>query len=82
MSGSRGEKISALPGVIEGVVSGDGETREILAEVYASVPDESVRRAVAALNKILPVYKRVTKVVVRREPFPRTASGKISLARR
>jgi len=76
------EKISALPGVIEVVVSGDGETREILAEVYASVPDESVRRAVAALNKILPVYKRVTKVVVRREPFPRTASGKISLARR
>jgi len=72
-------KILALPGVLEALVRGEGETREITAEIYASVPEESVRRAVSALNKTLPVYQRVKTVVVRDEPFPRTASGKIKL---
>ena len=73
------EKLLALPGVREAVVCGDGETREVKAEIYASVPDESVRRAVAALNATLPVYQRIKRTIVRSEPFPRTASGKIKL---
>ena len=73
------DKILALPGVLEVLVRGEGETREIVAEIYASVPEESVRRSVSALNKTLPVYQRVKTVVVRDEPFPRTASGKIRL---
>ena len=73
------EKLLGLPGVLEAVVSGEGETREIRADIYASVPDASVRRAVASLNQTLPVYQRIKTVVVRAEPFPRTASGKIRL---
>ena len=73
------EKLLALPGVLEAIVGGDGETREIRAEIYASVPEVSVRRVVAALNQTLPGYQRIKSVVVRAEPFPRTASGKIRL---
>lgn len=74
------EKLLALPGVMEAVVSGEGESRNIRAEVYASVPEESVRRVVASLNQTLPVYQRIKTTVVRAEPFPRTASGKIMLS--
>ena len=73
------ERILALPGVREVIVTGDGATREIKAEVYATVPEHAVRRAMNALNGTLPVYKRVKTIVVRTEPFPRTASGKIRL---
>lgn len=73
------DRIHALPGIREVVVSGDGEKREIKAEVYAVVNEAAVRREIADLNGRLPVYKRIKKVVVRTEPFPRTASGKIRL---
>ena len=71
------EKLHAIPGVVEAVVSGDAESREISAEVYASVSEETVRRAVGELNLRLPVYKRIGTVTTRSDPFPRTASGKI-----
>ena len=71
------EKLHAIPGVLEAVVSGDGESREIRAEVYASIPEDAVRRAVGELNLRLPVYKRIGTVTTRNEPFPRTSSGKI-----
>ena len=71
------EKVLSLPGIREVVVSGDGETREIKAEIYAVIPEESVRREMSALNNSLPVYKRMRTIVVRKEPFPRTDSGKI-----
>lgn len=71
------EKLLALPGIREAVVSGNGLSREIKAEVYASVPEASVRRLIAALNDTLPLYKRIRVVSVRDEPFPRTSSGKI-----
>ena len=73
------ERILALPGVREVVVSGDGSTREIKAEVYAVIPEAAVLRGMGALNRSLPVYKRIKRIVVRTEPFPRTASGKIRL---
>ena len=75
------ERILALPGIREAVVSGDGDTREIRAEIYAVIPEESARREIAALNNTLPVYKRLRTVVVRDKPFPRTDSGKIKLER-
>ena len=73
------ERLLALPGVREVVVSGDGATREIKAEVYAVVPEAAVRRSINALNGTLPVYKRLKSITVRAEPCPRTASGKIRL---
>ena len=73
------EKLMFLPGVREALVSGEGETREIKAEIYALISEEQVRKSVAALNLTLPVYKRIKTVTVRREPFPRTASGKIKV---
>ncbi len=72
-------QILALPGVCEAVVSGEGETREIRAEVYGEASEEAIRRAIGELNLTLPVYKRVKTVVVRTTPFPRTSSGKIKV---
>ena len=72
-------KLLMLPGVMEAMVSGAGETREIKAAIYASTGEDAVRRAVDALNRKLPVYERIRTVEIRKEPFPRTASGKIKL---
>ena len=71
------ERILALPGIREVVVSGGGAMRDIRAEIFAVVPEAAVLRAVNALNGTLPVFKRIKTVVLRTEPFPRTASGKI-----
>lgn len=71
------EKLLGLPGVLEAVVSGEGDSRQIVAEIYASIPSEQVQAAVDSLNRQLPVYQRVSHIVFREEPFPRTSSGKI-----
>ena len=73
------DRLMLLPGILEALVSGEGESREIKAEVYASVPEASVRRVIGELNLQLPVYMRIHTIVVRGEPFPRTTSGKIRL---
>ena len=73
------ERILSIPGVRECVVRGEKDTREVIAEIFAMIPEESVRQAVGELNLQLPVYKRGKTVVVRTEPFPRTSSGKIRL---
>ena len=73
------EKLLALPGILETVVSGEGESREIKAEVYASVSEDRVRQLIGALNLSLPVYKRIKTIIVRKDPFPRTSSGKIKV---
>lgn len=73
------EKLMSVPGVLEAMVSGDGESREIKAEIYASVSEERIRKSVSELNLLLPVYKRIKMVVMRSEPFPRTTSGKIKV---
>lgn len=70
-------KLSAIDGVEEVVVSGEGESREIIAEIYASRPEAEVAAAVNALNRSLPVYQRVRRTVFRKEPFSKTASGKL-----
>ncbi len=73
------EKLLSIPGIHEVVVSGDGATRELVAEVYAVVSEETVKRQIDALNRQQPVHKRINRIVVRKEPFPRTASGKIQV---
>ena len=73
------DKLLSIPGFRETVVSGNGETREIKAEIYAVVSEDTVKRQVERLNRSLPVYKRIKTVIVRDEPFPRTSSGKIRL---
>ena len=73
------DKLLAIPGFREAIVSGNGETREIKAEIYAVVSEETVKRQVELLNRSLPVYQRIKTVIVRDEPFPRTSSGKIRL---
>lgn len=72
-------KIMAIHGVKEVMVWGDGSTREIAAAVYGDIPEETLKRAIGELNLSLPVYKRISRVLTRREPFPKTASGKIKL---
>lgn len=73
------EKLLALDGVKEALVGGNGAEREVFAEIFADIPEDAVRASVAALNRALPVHQRIKRVVVRKEPFPRTASGKIKL---
>lgn len=75
------ERILMMPGFREVVVSGDGDTRQITAEVYATISDSLVHRAICSLNNSLPVYKRIRNVIVRTEPFPRTDSGKIKVSK-
>ena len=73
------EKLLSIPGIHEVVVSGDGATRELVAEVYAVVSEETVKRQIDAQNRQQPVHKRINRIIVRKEPFPRTASGKIQV---
>jgi len=74
------EKLLAIPGILEAVVTGEGESREITAEVYGTIPEPSVHRAVGQLNMMLPTYKRIHTTKVRISPFPRTSSGKIKVS--
>ena len=73
-------KLLAIPGVLEAVVSGEGESREIKAEVYGTISERAIQYAVGQLNLSLPVYKRIKTTLVRSIPFPRTASGKIKVS--
>ena len=72
-------RLLTCPEISEVVVTGESESRTITAEIYAEVPEKDVREAVAAVNRDLPIYKRIKRVVVRESPFPRTSSGKIRL---
>ena len=73
------DHILSIPGIRECVVRGEKDTRDIIAEVFAAIPESRVRKAIGELNLQLPVYKRIKTIVVRDEPFPRTSSGKIRL---
>lgn len=73
-------KLLAIPGVLEAVVSGEGESREIKAEVYGTISERAIQYAVGQLNLSLPVFKRIKTTIVRSTPFPRTASGKIKVS--
>ena len=69
----------SCPEILEAVVTGESESRTITAEIFVEIPESEVRGVVAAVNRTLPIYKRIKRVVVRGAPFPRTSSGKIRL---
>ncbi len=71
------EKLVSLPGILEAVVSGEGESREIRAEVFSHLSQSTVERMIGEMNLTLPVYKRIKTIILRTSPFPRTSSGKI-----
>ena len=48
----------------------------ICAQVYAPNDPDKVRAHITEINRTLPLYKRITKVEFRAEPFPRNATGK------
>ena len=73
------EKLLSIPGIHEAVVSGDGASRELVAEIYAVVSEETAKRQIDALNRQMPVHKRIKRVIARKDPFPRTPSGKIQV---
>ena len=73
------DKLMQLPGGREALVTGEGESRDIRAEVYSALSEAFVRKAIGELNQTLPVYKRIKTIVIRKEPFPRTSSGKIKV---
>ncbi len=73
--------------IVSAVRSEDGEEVGLSAEVYPD-PDRTkdrtddevyalVKTAVEERNEKVPVYKKVTKVTIRRTPFDKTTSGKI-----
>ena len=72
-------KVMSIHGVKEVLVFGDGSTREITAVVYGDISEEVLKREIGETNLSLPVYKRISRVFARKEPFPKTSSGKIKL---
>ena len=70
-------RVMELPGILECLVYDIDGTRTIVVEVYSQSREASIRRCIDELNKTLPVYMRIRKVLMRNEPFPRTTSGKI-----
>jgi len=74
------DRLRAIPDVREVVVSGDGATRELTAEIFSEASQATLQARIAQLNRTLPVHKRIRRVVRRVEPFPRTSSGKISFS--
>ena len=50
----------------------------ICAEIFCDTDKQgSVRAYVTEVNRTLPMYKRMTRMEFRDEPFPKTATGKI-----
>jgi len=68
-------KLSAIPGVKDVIVS--EVDQKICAEIFAVCEEKELRRGITEVNRTLPTYERIQKLILRSEPFPRTASGKI-----
>jgi long-chain acyl-CoA synthetase len=65
--------------VVKGLIDENGDERSLMAEVFLSEDktSEEVFKDIKRLTRALPVYKQITKVVVREEEFPKTTSRKI-----
>lgn len=82
---SSGENVS--PEELEGLVSANEAVKEVIvkekngkicAEIFCDADkQEEIRSFVTEVNRQLAMYKRMTLVEFREEPFQRTASGKI-----
>ncbi len=73
--------------IVSAIKGEDGEEIRLSAEIYPS-PDmiekmsdeelyDAIKKVVETSNDKLPLYKRITKVVIRKTPFEKTTSGKI-----
>ncbi|AEV70407.1 AMP-binding protein [Acetivibrio clariflavus] len=65
--------------VVRGLFDENGEQKSLMAEVFLSeekTPDE-VLKDIRKVTADLPVYKQITKVVIRSEEFEKTTSKKI-----
>lgn len=70
------EKILICHNVKEAKV--EQEKDKIIAEIYCEIKEQdNVRLYISALNRTLPLYKRISAISFRNTPFPRTALGKI-----
>lgn len=82
---SSGENVS--PEELEGLISKNTNVKEVVvkeknnkicAEIFCDEDkQEGIRSFVTEVNRTLAMYKRMTLVEFRTEPFPRTSSGKI-----
>lgn len=66
--------------VVRGLKNERGDEYSLLAEVYmadAEKPEDVILSDVQDALRDLPEYKNVTKIVVRKEPFPKTTTNKI-----
>ena len=50
---------------------------ESIKEMGIENPEESLRKDITEVTKELPMYKRVSKVILRETPFEKTTSNKI-----
>lgn len=73
------ERLYQIDGVVDALVYEKDQT--ITAEIYADrdiFPDESALwKAVDGVNRSLAVYKRIGNIIMRSEPFEKTATQKI-----
>ncbi len=65
--------------IVSGVKDEKGDETSLQAEVYLNEPHDEHEVMAAIRNKlsILPSYKNVTHLVIRKEPFPKTSTNKI-----
>lgn len=65
--------------VVRGLADENGDERSLMAEVFLSEDKttEEVFKDIKKLTRELPVYKQISKVVVRKEEFAKTTSRKI-----
>ena len=65
--------------VVRGVKNSKGDEHALKAEVYLNEEktESEVKALISEALAELPNYKKVTKVVIRKEPFPKTTSNKI-----
>lgn len=73
------EKLYRIDGVEDVLVSQDGGV--VCAEVYADeeiIPDtEALQRVIDRLNESLPMFKQISRITLRKEPFEKTSTQKI-----
>ncbi len=65
--------------VVKGLIDENGDERSLMAEVFLSEEktSEEVLKDIKKVTRELPVYKQITKVVIRSEEFDKTTSKKI-----
>ena len=65
--------------VVRGLKNSKGDEHALEAEVYLNEEknESEVKALISEALAELPNYKKITKVVIRKEPFPKTTSNKI-----